>query len=79
MTQEQLQTTDESSKDLQAQPEKIRLEVKSATRSYFFECDTGSPLGEIHDAIMQLKSYIINQMAEIHNKECPQEGENQDG
>jgi len=40
------------------------LEIKTGERKYSFHCDGGSPLGEIHDALHQLKNYIGQRILE---------------
>ncbi|MCK5435995.1 MAG: hypothetical protein KAI88_05150 [Nitrosomonadaceae bacterium] len=46
--------------------EQCILEVKCADRTYEFKCQNSSPMGEMHDAIMQLKSYCVDRMLEAH-------------
>jgi hypothetical protein len=45
---------------------KTILEVKIGERIYEMECDPNAPLGEVHDALSSMKSYIINRMAEAN-------------
>ena len=43
--------------------------VKVGERSYWLLCDSDSPLGELHDALMQMKGHCVDRMIEIHKKE----------
>lgn len=46
------------------------LEVKgSEERIYRFECESTSPMGEIHDALYAMKGAIINRMNESQKAE----------
>lgn len=45
------------------------IEIKSGERNYTFECSPDSPLGEIHDALFQMKSIIVQQIVKEHEKE----------
>ncbi len=54
-----------------------RLEIKIGERSYQFLCEIDSPLGEVHDALSQMKVYIINKMKDIESP--PQQEEKQNG
>jgi hypothetical protein len=42
-----------------------KLEVKIGERTYVLLCSCDSPLGELHDALMQMKSHIIEKMIEV--------------
>ncbi len=42
------------------------LEVKIGERVYKFLCDVESPLGEAHDAISQMKNYVVGKINEAH-------------
>lgn len=44
--------------------QKSTLEVKVAERSYEFQCDPQAPLGEIHDALCQMKVYIVQRIVD---------------
>jgi hypothetical protein len=49
------------------------LEIVGDRKSYRFECDPDSPLGEIHDSLSQMKHYIVQriiaaQQTEIETK-----------
>ena len=41
---------------------KTMLEVKVADRLYSLECNSDSMLGEIHDALSQMKAYIVERI-----------------
>lgn len=50
---------------------KTVLEVKIGERTYTMECYSDAPLGEVHDALTQMKAYIverINAQVEIEKK-----------
>lgn len=44
--------------------QKTILEVNSNNRVYSLECSPDSPLGELFDALSQMKSFIIEKMKE---------------
>ena len=48
---------------------KTVLEVKIGERSYVMECYNDSPLGEVHDALTQMKAYIVDRI----NTQCENE------
>jgi len=41
---------------------KTVLEVKIGERVYELTCATDSPLGELHDALMQMKGFCVEKM-----------------
>ena len=41
---------------------KTTLEVKVGDRTYSMECYNESPLGEVFDALTQMKSYIVERI-----------------
>ena len=45
----------------------VALEHKVDDRVYQFFCDPNAPLGEIHDAICKMKSYVVDKIVE-HNQ-----------
>jgi hypothetical protein len=45
------------------------LEHKIGERAYQFFCDPNSPLGELHDALVVMRNFIIQKMQEIDKKE----------
>lgn len=49
--------------------QKSSLLVKVGERTYELMCDGNSPLGELHDVIMQMKSYIVKRITEAHEAE----------
>lgn len=46
------------------------LEWKVGERLYEFHCQPDSPLGEIHDALMQFKGTIVDKMIAAHQAEA---------
>jgi hypothetical protein len=44
----------------------VKLEKKVGERVYQMICDPDSPLGEIHDALHEMKDYVVKKMNEIH-------------
>jgi hypothetical protein len=57
---------------------KTLLQVKIGERTYSIECNATSPLGEVHDALTQMKAYVVDRMqAQIDSEkkcedsECP--------
>ena len=54
---------------------KAILEVKIGERIYAMECYSDSPLGEVHDALSQMKQFVIERMKQAETAQnCP-EGE----
>jgi hypothetical protein len=47
-------------------------EVKIGERTYSLLCDPQSPLGELHDALMQMKGHVVERMIEAHRVEKEQ-------
>lgn len=47
------------------------LEVKIGERIYQFECSPESPLGELHDALHQMKSFIIQKIVDAEKEIKP--------
>lgn len=45
------------------------LEVKIGERIYRLLCDHDSPLGEVHDVLMQMKSHVVGKIQENHAAE----------
>ena len=43
---------------------KTILEVKKNERIYQLLCESDSPLGELHDALAEMKAYVVNLIAE---------------
>lgn len=72
MTDETSPTTDLKSETENATlppPDPFKLECKTPYGSVYLEIPHGAPLGGVHDAIVQFKSYIINTMMSQHQKE----------
>ena len=54
--------------------QKFVLEVKGKDeRLYRFECDATAPLGELNDVLFTMKSEVVKQLAEQHEKDRPEE------
>ncbi len=49
--------------------QKTVLEVKINERVYELFCASDSPLGELHDALMQMKGYCVDRMVSAHHEE----------
>lgn len=47
---------------------KISIEVKAGERSYQMICSPDSPLGELYDALMSMRAYVLERMQE-HEKD----------
>ena len=47
------------------------LEVKIGERIYQFQCPTDSPLGELHDALHQMKAFIIQRIVDAEKEIKP--------
>lgn len=53
---------------------KTVLEVKVGDRVYSMECYSDSPLGEVHDALTQMKSYVVDRInAQVDNEKKVEE------
>jgi hypothetical protein len=50
-----------------------KLEVKFGERVYQLLCEVDSPIGEVHDALSQMKLYVINKMKDIESPPKPEE------
>lgn len=57
---------------------KIHLEVQVGERLYQLICDNEAPLGELHDAIQQIKNFVVNKIIEANNQEKQKQVENGD-
>ena len=53
---------------------KTILEVKIGERIYQMELASDSPIGEVHDALIQMKAIVIGIMAEEQKKNEVKEG-----
>jgi hypothetical protein len=47
---------------------KAILEVKVGERAYQLELAPDSPLGEVHDALVQMRAYVVSRMVEEQKK-----------
>lgn len=52
--------------------QKTVLEVKIGERVYELSCAADSPLGELHDALMQMKGFCVDRMIQAHEQEKKQ-------
>ena len=50
------------------------LEIKIGERVYKFLCAVDAPLGEVHDAVNQMKSFVVQKINEAHAASSPKEG-----
>ena len=50
-----------------------KLEVKIGERVYELHLPADSPLGEAHDALYQMRNFIINKIIEAQNVDKPKE------
>ena len=48
---------------------KTIIEIQIGERNYICECSPESPLGELHDALIQMKSIVIEQILKEQEKE----------
>ena len=49
------------------------LEVKINDRVYQLHLPADAPLGEVHDALFQLRSYVVERINEAVKKDAPKE------
>jgi len=49
--------------------QKSFLEVEIAGKSYSMSCDSDSPLGCLHDALMQMKGWCVDRMIKAQQEE----------
>ena len=53
---------------------KTVLQVKVGERTYEMECYSDSPLGEVHDALTQMKAYVVDRInAQVDNEKKAEE------
>ncbi len=45
------------------------LEIKIQDKSYELYCDSDSPLGSLHDALMQMKGWCVERMVAAQKEE----------
>lgn len=43
-----------------------KIEIAVGERIYHFLCEVDSPIGEIHDVLMQMKGLVVQKMNEAH-------------
>jgi len=58
---------------------KTVIEIKIGERIYTLDCSPDSPLGELHDALIQMKSFVIEQIVkqqENEKKSCNETEDN---
>lgn len=48
---------------------KTVLEIKKNERVYSFELAPDSPLGEVHDVLVEMKHYVVQRITEHQSKE----------
>lgn len=51
------------------------LEVKVGDRTYSMDCNSDSPLGEVYDALTQMRSYIVERITTQSDNEKKAEEE----
>jgi len=49
------------------------LEHKIEDRIYQFVCASNAPLGEVHDALVKMKAFVIGKIQEAQKAEEPKE------
>lgn len=49
--------------------QKSVIEVEVAGKMFQLYCDNDSPLGSLHDALMQMKGWCVEKMQEAHKQE----------
>ena len=49
--------------------QKTIIEVKIGDRIYELSCSGDSPLGELHDALMQMKGFCVERMVQAQKEE----------
>lgn len=42
----------------------VKLEVEVGERCYQFLCPNDAPIGEVHDALCTMKSFVVNRIQE---------------
>jgi hypothetical protein len=50
-----------------------QLEVKIGERIYSLNLPSDSPLGEVHDALFQMRSYVISKINDAQKIDAPKE------
>jgi hypothetical protein len=49
----------------------VQLEVKIGERVYTLNIPSDSPLGEVHDALFKMRSFVIEQIIEAQKVDAP--------
>lgn len=49
------------------------LEIKIADNVYELHCGPQSPLGELHDALCQMKAFVVGKIIEAQEAEKPKD------
>jgi hypothetical protein len=52
-----------------------QLEVKIGERSYQLSLPSDAPLGEVFDALFQMRSFVVQKINESQNSDVPKEPE----
>lgn len=47
------------------------LEVKIGERFYRMMCEVDSPIGEVHDALCQMRNHVVQKIIDARNAEQP--------
>lgn len=50
----------------------VGLQVELNERNYVFSCPAGAPIGEIHDALQQMKYHVIEIMQKADSQQTKQ-------
>jgi hypothetical protein len=51
--------------------QKSVLEIKIGERTYLFHCESDSPLGEVHDAICQMRAFVVQKIVDQQKVDSP--------
>lgn len=51
----------------------LKLEVKTGENVYQFSLPENAPLGEVHDALFQMRTFIISKINEAQKADAPKE------
>lgn len=52
-----------------------KFEMKIGERSYQFICDSDSPLGQVYDALSEMRGIVLNKINEVENAPKPAQEE----
>ncbi len=61
----------ESENCLKVESGVVHLNVTLSNNKYVFQCKNDSPLGELHDALSQMKGFVMQRMAEVEKASNP--------